>query len=72
MTPRQDAIALITASEDPLTMLDIWATRESPAFEVVAELASMARAAVRVYAEANGLQAWELMEKIGLREAGRA
>jgi hypothetical protein len=69
MTPRQEAIALITAAEDPDAMRTLWLGKENSAFVLCSELAVQASAAIRFVAAQAGMESTTLMHRLGIEAA---
>lgn len=69
MTPRQEAIALITAAYDPELQLELWRTLETSQFQIASELARIARAALCAYAVAEGIDVEGLLQAFGVSMA---
>lgn len=66
MTPRQEAIALITAAEDSDAMRTLWLGKENSAFVICWELAVQAKAAIDCLAEYESVETERVMHHLGI------
>lgn len=69
MTPRQEALAMITAADDPGMMRELWLGKENDAFVLCWELAVQAAAALQYTAIHAGLEPSTLMHRLGIEAA---
>jgi hypothetical protein len=69
VTPRQEALAMITAADDPETMRDLWLGKENDAFVLCWELAVQAAAALQFSAIQNNIEPSTLMHRLGIEAA---
>jgi hypothetical protein len=69
VTPRQEALALITAAEDPDAMRTLWLGKENSAFVLCSELAVQAKAAIQYLAIQAGIESTTLMHRLGIEAA---